>query len=430
MYDVVIEGGDVVTESGVLPGHSVLVRDGVIAGVGRTEVPAGALVIDARGAAVLPGIVNAHAHGCTTGPLFSSGAEALSAEVARANLDRHLAAGVTTLVNVCGFGLEDSLIDHDVDVRLATNHLPAAFAAADLVDGSGLTDRVRAMAADRMVASGAVMIGEVGSGATLGGGVAAYRYVPDAVLAATGVALDPATATSLIDALTGPRRVEPPNDKRLRSAITASGLPPEIFDPARQAILDYAVAPVRTSLESFSQAVAAAEGTGVPAMFHVAGPSADELLRLARKTKAYLVAGHLNHPSIPAEDLIALARALRDAGVVVDVSSLDMVHAQRLVAPETADLLAAEGLVDTLSTDYAGGTWEPMLAVAQRWRAMGYVDLREVALMCSTRTADLLGLADRGRIAPGKRADLVIVDADDLESVRSVVVAGRVGFAS
>ena len=426
MRDVVIEGGDVVTESGVLRGHSILVRDGVIAEVGLLHGHPDAIVIDARGSVVLPGTVNAHAHGCTTGPLFSSGAEALSSSRARANLDRHLAAGVTTLVNVCGFGLEDSLIEHDVDLRLATNHLPAAFAAADLVDGSGLTDRERAMTADQMVADGAIMIGEVGSGATLGGGVAAYRYVPDAVLEATGIALDSATATFLIDALAGSRRVESPNDERLRAAIAEAGLPPEVFDAARQAILDYAVAPVRTSLESFSQAVAAAERTGVPAMFHAAGPSADELLLLARKTDARLVAGHLNHPSIPAEEVIGLASALRDAGVVVDVSSLDMIHARRLVSPVTADLLAAEGLIDTLSTDYAGGAWEPVLAVADRWLRMGYVDLTEIALMCSTRPADLLGLADRGRIASGKRADLVVVDADDLESVRSVVVGGRV----
>ena len=94
MRDVVIEGGDVVTESGVLRGHSILVRDGIIAEVGLMHGHPDAIVIDARGSVVLPGTVNAHAHGCTTGPLFSSGAEALSSSRARANLDRHLAAGL------------------------------------------------------------------------------------------------------------------------------------------------------------------------------------------------------------------------------------------------------------------------------------------------------------------------------------------------
>jgi alpha-D-ribose 1-methylphosphonate 5-triphosphate diphosphatase PhnM len=82
-------------------------------------------------------------------------------------------------------------------------------------------------------------------------------------------------------------------------------------------------------------------------------------------------------------------------------------------------------MVDTLSTDYAGGAWEPMLGVADRWYRRGFIDLREVALMTATRTADLLGLRDRGRLDEGKRSDVVVVSADDLASVRGVFVAGH-----
>lgn len=427
---LVIAAGTIVGEEGVISAGSVVIQDDVIVGVedGHVDLD-GADVIDAAGMVVLPGLVNAHAHGCTTGPLFSSGAAPLDGETAAANLDRHLAVGVTTLVNVCGFGLFDSTVPHTVDLRLATNHLPAAFAAADLVDGAGLSTRERAMTVDRMVESGALMIGEVGSGATLGGGVAAYRYVPAAVREATGVELDPAATTGLIDALTGTTRVEPPDDERLRAAIAALGLPREIFEPVRRAILEYAVAPVTTSLTSFGEAVAAAERTGVPAMFHAAGPSAQTLLELARGTSAQLVAGHLNHPSIPEDELVDLATSLRAEGVIVDVSSLDMIHAQRLATPERADLLASAGLVDTLSTDYAGGAWEPMLAVAARWLRRGYVDLSHVARMLATNSALMLGLRDRGRIAAGLRADVIVAEAGDLESVRWVVRAGEVARA-
>jgi len=403
----------------------VVLRGGLIEGVHSTTVEAsGARIIDATGMAVLPGVINAHSHGGTTGPLFSSGATPVSAEVAGANLDRHLAAGVTTLVNVCGFGLPESVVAHAIDVRLATNHLPHAFAAADLVDGSGLTAAERRMTAGEMIAAGAVLIGEVGSGATLGGGVAAYRYVPGAVLAATGIELAPDIATTLIDGLVGASRLGAPDDDRLRHALAELELPDSVFAPVRRAILDFAVAPVTTSLDSFAEAVRVAELTGVPAMFHAAGPSAATLLELARRSSARMVAGHLNHPSIPLPDLVELARKLRDEGVLIDVSSLDMIHAQRLTTPERADLLAAEGLVDTLSTDYAGGAWEPMLAVADRWWRHGYVDLPEVAQLCSTRPADLLGLLDRGSIAPGQRADIIVTSRDDLEQVQHVVIAG------
>jgi alpha-D-ribose 1-methylphosphonate 5-triphosphate diphosphatase PhnM len=103
-----------------------------------------------------------------------------------------------------------------------------------------------------------------------------------------------------------------------------------------------------------------------------------------------------------------------------------MIHAQRLTTPERADLLASAGLVDTLSTDYAGGAWEPMLAVADRWLRRGYVDLSDVARMLATSSALMLGLRDRGRIAAGLRADVIVVDAGDLESVQWVVSAGEV----
>lgn len=426
----VVAGGDVVTPQGVVRGGSIIVRDGVIEDVIPALPQVAGRVEDATGMVVLPGVVNAHAHGCTTGPLFSSGAAALSGEVATAHLDRHLAGGVTTLVNVCGFAVPDALVEHAIDVRLATNHLPSAFVAADIVDGSGLTSRERAMTARAMIDAGACLIGEVGSGATLGGGVSAYRYVPDAVRRETGIELTPQVATTLIDALVGVHRTSGPDDAALREAVLAVGIPEMVFGCVRRAIMDLAVAPVTASLTSFAEAVHVAERTGVAAMFHAAGPSATTLLELARRSSARLVAGHLNHPSISEEELIGLAMQLREEGVTVDVSSLDMIHAQRLATPERADLLAAEGLVDTLSTDYAGGGWEPMLAVADRWWRRGYADLPELAQMCATRPAQLMGFTDRGAIVRGQRADLVVSSAANLENVRDVYVGGRHVFSS
>jgi alpha-D-ribose 1-methylphosphonate 5-triphosphate diphosphatase PhnM len=46
--------------------------------------------------------------------------------------------------------------------------------------------------------------------------------------------------------------------------------------------------------------------------------------------------------------------------------------------------------------------------------------------MLATNSALMLGLRDRGRIAAGLRADVIVVDAGDLESVRWVVRAGEV----
>lgn len=210
-------------------------------------------VIDITGLLLIPGLVNAHAHGLTTGPLFSSAATPLTVAEAVANANRHLAAGVTTAINVCGFAIEVDRIDHPMRIELGTTNLPHARTAAMLVDGS-LTERRRERTAELMLAAGARAIGEVGSGATLGGGVAAYRYLPDAVLTSTGVRLDPATATELIDALVGPLRTGKPDDGALHEAMERLSVPPTVFQPVRKAILGLAAAPVVASLSSFAEA--------------------------------------------------------------------------------------------------------------------------------------------------------------------------------
>lgn len=72
-----------------------------------------------------------------------------------------------------------------------------------------------------------------------------------------------------------------------------------------------------------------------------------------------------------------------------------------------AEALIADRLVDALVSDYhypslAGAA----LALADR----GTVGFAEAWALISSRPAALMGLADRGRIAPGARADLVVFD--------------------
>ena len=421
-----IVGGTVVSDGTRVPDATVHVQDGLIVDVSHSAPPESARRIDATGLLVIPGVINSHAHGLTVGPLFSSAAPPLTREVASANADRHLAAGVTTAVNICGFAIEDDRIEHPMRIELGTTNLPHAREAAQIVDAAGLTDAERDRTAEAMIASGAVAIGEVGSGATLGGGVAAYRYVPNAVRESTGIEIEPATATAFIDALVGPLRTGQPDDGRLRMAMESHGVPVSTFHVIRDAVLSFAAAPVRVSLDSFEEACELSARTGVPAIFHTAEPSVRELLRLAAGTDARIVAGHMNHSSISPEEAVAAALELRELGAVVDVSSLDIVHRQSMCTPEVADALVSAGVVDTLTTDYAGGNWESMLALVQRWVSRGSLTVEQGIAMCTSKPADVFGFVDRGRIAPGKLADLVFVNPEDLEDVRSVIVGGNI----
>jgi imidazolonepropionase-like amidohydrolase len=106
---VAISGGTVLSvgPQGDIPGGTVLIRDGKIAAVGKdVAVPEGALVIDARGRYVMPGIIDTHSHTAIEGGVNEC-TDVITAETrVRDVIDHHdvsiyrqLAGGVTA-VNV------------------------------------------------------------------------------------------------------------------------------------------------------------------------------------------------------------------------------------------------------------------------------------------------------------------------------------------
>lgn len=88
--------------------------------------------------------------------------------------------------------------------------------------------------------------------------------------------------------------------------------------------------------------------------------------------------------------------------------------------------LLAEGLVDALVSDYA----LPCLpAAAWAMADAGLAPLARAWEVISTRPARLLGLADRGALTPGQRADLVIVNAAT-RAVEATIAGGRLAHLS
>lgn len=399
-------------------------------GEGDTEV-------DAQGCAVFPGLVNVHAHVVTVGPRFPTAVAPVSLEEALKNLDKHLSFGTTAVVNLDGFALPEEVEAtdraHPVRVFPATTHLPSLFQAALSLDGGGLTARHRQTTAEAMLRAGAVLIGEVGGGHVLGGGGQDYMYIPRAVQEHTGVWLEPRQARALKWAVLG-RHIRKEHYRReaVQQVLEEIGLGGKLSpEEARDIVHRCVLPPFELALKGFEEAVALSRREGVPSLVHNSAPSAEAALEAGRQLGPLLIAGHTNHGTFTVEEAVESARALRRAGAVVEICTLDAFGAHRLEpSPDTIYALLEGGLVDILATDFAGGFWDcQLVGIEQAWRA-GKAPLPALIGMASANAARAVPrLGDIGELAPGKLADIVIAPLQALASVRQVFVGGREVFS-
>jgi alpha-D-ribose 1-methylphosphonate 5-triphosphate diphosphatase len=119
-----------------------------------------------------------------------------------------------------------------------------------------------------------------------------------------------------------------------------------------------------------------------------------------------------------------VGEAARDAGDWVVMGSPNVVRGRSHIGWASAARLAEAGICNVLSSDYY---YPAMLRAALILAGRGVLDLAQAWALISTNPARAAGLSDRGVISPGKRADLVVLDAN-VPQVVATIAAGSIAF--
>ncbi|MFW8635209.1 alpha-D-ribose 1-methylphosphonate 5-triphosphate diphosphatase [Cribrihabitans pelagius] len=120
------------------------------------------------------------------------------------------------------------------------------------------------------------------------------------------------------------------------------------------------------------------------------------------------------------------AEAAHTAGDAVILGSPNVVRGGSHKGNASALELIAMGLCDALASDYHYPSPRRAALLLER---SGLLDLTGAWRLVSEGPAQVLGLADRGRLAPGLRADIAVLEKESLR-VAATLSGGRVSYMS
>jgi imidazolonepropionase len=399
--DLRVRGGPILTMEGddlglVAQGGVVLARGGRIVHAGpapeRLALAPGALSIDTGGRLIAPGLVDAHAH-----PVFAGSRAAEFAMSARGRTYQQIAAaggGILSTVRATRAGGYGALLD-GARARLATM-LRHGTTTCEAKSGYALTvdGELRLLSVIRELDA----LGPVDLVPTLLGAHAVPPELDRAAYldAVVGEMIPRAAAGGLArfcDAFCEQGAFTVGETRRVLEAARAAGMG------------------LRVHAEQLSRTGGAALAAELHAASadHLEYVTGDDIAALARAgTVATLLPGAALMLKLPPPP----ARALREAGCKVALGT---------------DCNPGTSMTESLPLAMTLAVTQLGLTVEEAWRA------------ATVWAAEALGLADRGRLAPGTLADLAIFDVDDPAGVPwhygvplawMVIKDGRVAWAA
>ena len=365
-----IKGGQALLENGELTGADIVLRDGHVAGI---DAGGDATPLDATGLLVLPGIVDIHGDAFER-QLQPRPGVGFAAPIALADTEAQLLAnGITTAFHGVTLSWEPGLRSLD-----AWHALQDALGAGSWVCDMRVHLRWEAFNLDAEAQALAdIEAGRVHLLAFNDHTPAILKKIKDPVQGAkysdrAGMSL--AVFTHLAKRIAGNETAIPASRERLAAAARAAGIPMASHD-------DAAIA----TRESFC-----AHGARICEF-----PIAEEV-------------GH----------------AARGAGDWVVMGSPNVVRGKSHLGWALAAAMAEAGVCSVLSSDYF---YPAMLRAAFTLAGRGVLDLPRAWALISTNPAAAAGLDDRGSIAEGRRADLVLVDPTS-HRVVATIAAGRIAY--
>jgi dihydroorotase (multifunctional complex type) len=410
-----IAGGDVMTPAGRRPAD-LLIDDGKIVGLVNADVDISDIgrTVDAGGKLVVPGMVDPHVH--TREPGFTHKEDITTSTQAAA------AGGVTTVFGMPNLKPPTSsieLLDEVLELYKAKsvvdyNHNPAA---TDPTQIAGMAER----------------------------GIAAFKVF---MVVDTGRTYPHPAGTGMHnhgDLL------------RMMDTIVPTGLP-FMIHPHDQALMDYIegeyLARGENTPQAYAQAYAARDGV-------IWDSAVDTLLRLGEASGCPI---HLMH--MQTRRSIDAVRRAKARGVAVtceinhwapflsrweDVERLGPYALSYWVPDDHREAVwegLLDGTIDMLSSDHAPHTreekevgWEKMwsahtgtpgvqyqLPLLLEAALDGKLTLERAIEVTASRPAGVFGLADKGVIAPGTDADLVVIDLDQPWTISNDTDLSRCGW--